>query len=293
MSVNNLNILPFYTSTDDWNHNKHYVPGIYTLITRQDRVLPFQIVRSHLAATPITTANLISYQGGAVVDILALMNGAGLRIDEFPSLGYDLIINPSTIAMAAYLMPPGMYYLHISDGVNDFYSDIFTVVINLDDFLLLRYWHTDNISYNGGHINYETEAYRNYCYLQVNGIGKPEYPFEEEAKNRDGYKFISKQVSYKQYKFEFMAPEYLCDATRIVRMHDYIIIVYQGKVYQVNDVIFTPRWPEKGDLAAVTVEFTTDTVIKVNARGLNGSGGFTFDSDIISFDSTINTFDQI
>jgi hypothetical protein len=72
----------------------------------------------------------------------------------------------------------------------------------------------------------------------------------------------------KKYKFEFIAPEYLCDAIRIVRMHDFVNIYFKGKKYSVENIIFDPKWREQGNLAVVETEFECDTIVKKIGRGI-------------------------
>lgn len=268
---NNLNILPFYSSLNEQDHRKFYAYGhIYTLIAPNSKLLPFQINREHIA-NAISTALLINFETGASINILSELTGAGLHIKQFVSDGYDLIVNPSALIFPILQITDGKYYLQIGDGINTWYSEVFTVVTDLSKYLKIEYWDSGQIAYTGGHIDY-TNPYKNYCYLQTE-IGKPEYPFEEEAQQRDGYIFIEKQISEKKYKFEFLAPEYLCDALRVVRMHDYINIYFKGKKYSVENIIFDPKWREQGNLAVMEVEFECDTIIKKIGRGVVTTGG--------------------
>ena len=267
---NNLNILPFYNSIDEQNHRKDYAYGdVYKLITERTKLLPFQINREHLASAPITTAILYELKTGDSQDILTEINGAGLNIKEFTD--YDLIINPSALIFPTLTITPGQYYIEIGDGTNTWYSEVFTVVTDVSSFLKLKYYDIGNIEYTGGHIDY-TAPFKNYLYIQTE-IGKPEYPFEEEAQKRDGFTFVEKQVSEKKYKFEFLAPEYLCDALRIVRMHDIIYIYFKGQTYRVENIILEPKWQEQGNLAIIEVEFECDTIVKKIGKGIIPTGG--------------------
>ena len=108
---------------------------------------------------------------------------------------------------------------------------------------------------------------QNVVYLPTQ-VGKPEYDFQEEGEKRDGYFFPEKQTSEKIYKFSFLAPEYLCDAMRIIRMSDHVQITSRGETYSADSFLITPKWQEQGDLAGVEAEFETDTVIKKIGRGV-------------------------
>ena len=76
-----------------------------------------------------------------------------------------------------------------------------------------------------------------------------------------GYAFIESQVSKKVYKFTFVAPEYLCDALRIVRLCDTKLIHSKRQMYELTTFNMDVEWQEQGDLASVECEFETDTVI--------------------------------
>jgi len=274
---NNLSILPFYGEVSEQDYKKFQSFGeVYPLISEASKILPFQIRRETRENT-INKAKIVSFETGAETNILTEFNGAGLNIKRFESDGYDLIINPSALIFPLFRMTAGQYYLEIGDGVENWFSEIFTVVENLSNYVKLTYHDRDNMYYTGGHIDY-TPPFKNYCYIRTE-IGKPGYPFEEQAQKRDGYIFIEKQISEKKYKFEFLCPEYLCDALRIVRMHDYIVLNDKGKKYQIENIIFEPKWKDQGNLAVMEVEFECDTVIKKVGKGILPANSGEFNTD--------------
>ncbi|AFM54802.1 hypothetical protein B620_gp24 [Croceibacter phage P2559S] len=275
---NNLNVLPFYSSLAEQNHRKPHVYGdIHPLISGSTKILPFQINRE-TRGNGITSVQLINHFTGVSQNITAEAQAAGLHIKPFAAQGYDLIVNNSALIFPSLVLDKAAYYLRITDGVDVWFSEIFTVVNDLTPYLKIEYWDKDAIAYTGGHIDY-TAPYKNYCYIKTE-IGKPEYPFEEKAQKRDGYIFIETQISEKKYKFEFLAPEYLCDALRAVRLHDYINIYFRGKKYAVENIIFDPKWKEQGNIAVMEVEFECDTIIKKVGRGaVTTSGGGSFNAD--------------
>jgi hypothetical protein len=233
---NNLSILPFYGDINQQDYKKFQSFGeVYPLVSEKARLLPFQI-RRDTRTNAITKLNLINYSTGASINILAESFGAGLNLKRFESDGYDLLINSSALIFPTLQMIAGQYYLEIGDGVENWFSEVFTVVNNINSFVKLTYSDRENLYYTNGHIDYSA-PFKNYLYIRTE-IGKPEYPFEEEAQKRDGYTFIEKQISEKKYKFEFLCPEYLCDALRIVRMHDYIEIKDGLKKYQIESTPF-------------------------------------------------------
>tara|TARA_R110000851_G_scaffold141057_1_gene278629 strand:+ start:5212 stop:6081 length:870 start_codon:yes stop_codon:yes gene_type:complete len=270
---NNLNILPFYDSVEKQHHRKFYAfEQTFNLISENVRLLPFQIKRDHSAGSTINKLNLLNLETGVSINILAGATSAGLGVLEFASEGYDLLINPSLLILPTTQMPLGKHYLEIGDTVgNTWFSDIFNIVRDTAQYLKLIYWDQDNFIHSDGHIDYSTQ-YKNYVYLPTE-VGKPEYPFEEVAQKRDGHVFIEKQISEKKYKFTFIAPEFLLDALRIVRMHDHIEILSKGETYDVETIIINPKWQDQGDLASVEAEFECDTVIKKIGKSIVSSGG--------------------
>lgn len=160
----------------------------------------------------------------------------------------------------------GKYYLVLSDGVDTWFSDVFTVVKDISGYLKLEWWDDADFVMDAGAIVYTEPAYKNVLYL-CSEIAKPEYNFTEEIIERDGYTFPVKQVSEKKYRFSFLASEYLLDVLRFVRMSDHVRISKDGQTFvDVDTFLITPDWEAAGDVAVVDAEFTTDTVAKKNGH---------------------------
>lgn len=261
---NNLFPLPWYDSLKRQNHRRDYAFGnIYPLLTPDRKLLPFQI-RRNTRNKGITKLILRNLQGQQIADIRSQMIETGLQIKRFQSEGYDLIIYTGNLPMAI-TTHEGLYYAEMSDGVQTWYSEVFDIVRTVDDYMMIEWWDEQPLYYEGGHIEYDGGKYKNRVYLRTQ-VGKPEYNFEEDGEDRDGYFFPEKQVSEKVYKFTFLAPEYLCDAMRIIRMSDHVEITSRGEKYNADSFLITPEWQDQGDLAAVEAEFETDTVIKKIGR---------------------------
>lgn len=273
---NNLSPLPFYTDMDEQNHRKSYAYGsIYPLYCPLGSVPPFQIIREHDDAT-ITFVSLVKYGEGVATEVTEAMTGAGLQIMRYAAYGYDVIIYPSTAPMNLTLTE-GRYYLVITlSDDSQYYSDIFTVVGDMSGFLQVQWWDLEDLVMDGGRIVYST-GYRNTLWLQTQ-LGKPDYDFQEEGEQRDGYFFPEKMISEKKYKCTILAPEYLCDVMRFIRMSDYINIRDQyGHMYHCDTFLCSPEWQEQGDLASVGIEFTCDTVAK--KIGKHYGAGYDFNDD--------------
>lgn len=253
---NNISPLPFYDDISLQNHRKDYAFGnIYQLITYRNMLLPFQAVIA--GGTSVSWVRLYNFNTGEYVDITKSMKENGLVIKTYT--GFNLLKYPGTLPVAE-IKHEGRYYLAVSiSGLGVLYSDVFTVTNRVDDYLLIKYGNSYDFNMKNGIVDF-SDNFKFKCYLNTQ-IGKPEYNFEEESTDRMGYSFIESQVSKKTYKFTFLAPEYLCDALRIVRLCDYKKITSKAQTYDMTTFSMEPEWEEQGDLAAVECEFETDTVI--------------------------------
>jgi hypothetical protein len=161
----------------------------------------------------------------------------------------------------------GIYYLRLSDGVQTWYSEMFTVVQDVSGYLKIQWWDIENLVFDAGQIVYKNPDFKNTLYLSTE-LGKPDYEFEEDGEERDGYFFPEKQISVKTFKCTILAPEFLCDVMRFIRMADYIHITDKyGREYDCDTFLITPKWQTQGDLASVEIEFKTNTVVKKIGRG--------------------------
>lgn len=263
---NNLSILPWYTSIKEQNHWKSYAYGdIYPLFAPADKLLPFQIMRN-TRSNGITRVILYSKDGKQVADITQFMKDAGLQVVRFQSLGYDIIVYPANLPLPINQFD-GIYYCSLSDGAQIWYSEMFTAVQDVSGYLKIEWYDVENLIFDAGQIVYQNPGFRNVLYLCTE-LGKPEYKFEEEGEERDGYFFPKKQISEKTYKCTILAPEYLCDVMRFIRMADYIRVTDKyGRIYDCDTFLITPKWQTQGNLASVEIEFETATVVKKIGRG--------------------------
>lgn len=165
--------------------------------------------------------------------------------------------------------PEGRYYLATSSGGKYYVSDVFTIVHDLTNYLKIEWWDDEDFIMDGGVLVYKNNAgtfqYKNTLWLQTD-LAKPDYVFEEEGENRDGYFFPIKQISEKRYRFRFLAPEYILDVMRFIRMSDHIVITYRGQQFYPDTFLMTPSWEGNGNLANVDCEFDTNTVAKKIGR---------------------------
>lgn len=284
---NNLSPLAFHDKLSEQNHRASYAFGqIYPLYANTSQLLPFQLMRTH-RNDAITRVDVFNRKGVFVRQMLSETLNAGLKIVSYADYGIDVIKFPANYVMATDL-EEGMYYLEISDGVQTWYSDMLTLVNDLSAYTMIEWYDTDDLYFDAGIINYQG-GYRNRLYFP-NELGKPEYQFEEEGESRDGYFFAEKQVSQKTYKCTILAPEFVVDAMRLIRLSDIVNVRDKfGRTYDCDTFLITPQWQTQGDLAQVEIEFTTSTVVKKIGRGylLGNRGDYNDD-----FNDDFNNFDN-
>lgn len=154
-------------------------------------------------------------------------------------------------------------YLELSDGIDTWYSAYFGFC---NPCMRIEWYDVEDFIMDAGAIAY-SDGYKNEMFFDAE-IGMPEYEFEEEVAERNGYQFPISQISYKKYKFTILVPEEVCDVMRFIRLSDHIYISTRENIYKATSFLMTPTWAEQGYLAEVACEFTTDTVAKKIGKGV-------------------------
>ena len=227
---------------------------------------------------PTTVKNFKIYTrcGELVDDFTADMIASGLTIKHVQSQDIDVIVYPGFFPISQ-VIADGQYYAEMSDGVDTWYSEIFTISKAASSYLKIEWWDVEDFVMDAGAIVYTSPKYHNKLYIPAD-IAKPEYEFEEESEERDGYTFPIKQISKKTFHFSFLASEYLLDVMRFIRLSDYAEITYKGQRYSVDSFMLSPEWEDYGDVASVDAEFTTATVAKKIGLGyIRSTGDFNND----------------
>ena len=263
--ANNYNVLPFYSSKEYWHSKRWYTYGqICPVAARKDYLVPFQLY---------FTRDVVSTSGNITLDIKRVNDD--FTVKSF-TLNHSFIHTPEYVIIKfpeqqITALPLGLYYYKVTyQETNDSgiaqgealeaYSDIISIMDDESDFVRLEYWNASDIITNGYTISF-ADNFKFVSYIHST-IAKPDYEFEEELTKRLGYKFIETQVSTKVYKFNFLATEANCDAMRIARMCDYIKFTTSLDVYNALYMSFEVAWQDYGDVANLTVEFETDTIIQ-------------------------------
>ena len=277
---NNLSVLPWYTSIDQQNARKWWIyERVYPLYTPAGFILPFQLMVEHVSNPVIAFIYLMDANTGQVVDgsMKSKLQNGGMVFKQFASLGYDVLVFPGLLPVLTSLNSGRYYFIGQING-HEYFSEIFTVVNDIEPYLKIQWWDTSDFVMDAGTIVYTNPAFKNVLYLD-SSIAKPEYPFEEEGEIRDGYFFPVKQISEKRYRFRFFASEYLLDVMRFIRMADYAEITYHGQRYSLDTFLITSDWEDNGDVAAVEAEFDTATVAKKIGLGYIKSQRGDFNDD--------------
>ena len=287
---NNLSVLPWYTSIDQQNARKWWVyDRVYPLFTPAGFILPFQILLPYRSSPSMTQCVLYDANTDTAVDssVKAKLDDTGFAFKQFQTLGYTVAVYTGGLP-AFTTMNNGRYYLRIRINNVYYYSEIFTVVNDIQPYLKIEWWDIEDFAMDAGVIAYTEPDFKNVLYLQAD-IAKPEYPFEEEGATRDGYFYPTKQISEKRYRFNFLASEYLLDVMRFIRMADYAQITKNGQTYSLDTFLITPEWDANGDVATVEAEFDTATVAKKIGLGYIKSQRGDFNDD---FNNDFNNQEQ-
>lgn len=262
---NNYSSLPVYTSLDQQFHrlNPESVP--FHLPADAARILPISIVRPENTAEELTQIRAYRKDDTTYIDLTAI--AANFTIIETTT--YDVLLYPAISAFSPVLAP-GFWYLRLTDGTYTWYTEVFTIALDLTPFVKLEFSHSAPIRYTGGQMDYSGN-YKQRIYLSTN-ISRPRYPLEIQAKVRAGYTFDEIVVSKKVYAMEFPAPEYLCDLLRTIRLHDTVTATCRGITYNIQKATPVIDWPEGEDLAQVEIEMECDTIVRVFGDGAEYTG---------------------
>ncbi len=259
---NNFSPLAFRKKESKATYEKWYAFGKnYAIPASANTLIPFQF----------TDVNVGEVQPD-IIEVVAVNQetGEGIKTgvyvsrDDMPEHGSVLYVSPGKNSFREAL-PQGTYRAKFKIGTQVYISTPFCVIPGIETsskYLLIEYWNDEKIAYPGGFITTgANNDFRYQMYVPAT-ICKPKYEFEEELTKRAGYKFLELQTSTKVYAFTFVAPEFICDAMRLIRLSDYIRISHDGEYYNALNFEFDVDWQEQLYLAAVDCQFETDSIIQ-------------------------------
>ena len=278
---NNFSVLPWYRSKADQNAQRWWIYGrVYPLFTPAGFMPTWQFMIPSQDYGGFLSLALFNANTDAQILSIPRVDFGQYGILQ-KTIGDYVVLYYSAILPILNSQDNGRYYLRLNHDGDYYYSDVFTVVNDIQPYLKLEWWDDQDFVMDAGAIAYDG-TFKNALYLDSD-IAKPEYVFEEEGETRDGYFYPVKMISEKRYRFNFLAPEYLLDVLRFVRMADHIQITKNGQVYSLDTFLITPEWEANGDVAVVAAEFETATVAKKiglgYVRALRGDFNDDFNDD--------------
>lgn len=259
---NNFSPLAFRKKESKATYEKWYAFGKnYAIPASANTLTPFQFTELNI---PVFDPNTIEVEVINEETGEAKKSGVYVSFDVMPEHGGVLYVSPGKNSFREAL-PQGTYRARFSIGDEVYISTPFCVIPGIETsskYLLIEYWNDEKIAYPGGFITTGANNDFKYQMYVPATICKPKYEFEEELTKRAGYKFLELQTSTKVYAFTFVAPEFICDAMRLIRLSDYIRISHDGEYYNALNFEFDVDWQEQLYLAAVDCQFETDSIIQ-------------------------------
>lgn len=259
---NNFSPLAFRKKESKATYEKWYAFGKnYAIPASANTLTPFQFTELNIPVFDPDTieVDVVNEETGE-----ATKTGVYVSFDVMPEHGGVLYVSPGKNSFREAL-PQGTYRARFSIGDEVYISTPFCVIPGIETsskYLLIEYWNDEKIAYPDGFITTgANNDFRYQMYVPAT-ICKPKYEFEEELTKRAGYKFLELQTSTKVYAFTFVAPEFICDAMRLIRLSDYIRISHDGEYYNALNFEFDVDWQEQLYLAAVDCQFETDSIIQ-------------------------------
>lgn len=259
---NNFSPLAFRKKESKATYEKWYAFGKnYAIPASANTLIPFQFTDVNVGEVQPDSIEVVAVNQETGESI---KTGVYVSRDDMPEHGSVLYVSPGKNSFREAL-PQGTYRARFSIGDEVYISTPFCVIPGIETsskYLLIEYWNDEKIAYPDGFITTgANNDFRYQMYIPAT-ICKPKYEFEEELTKRAGYKFLELQTSTKVYAFTFVAPEFICDAMRLIRLSDYIRISHDGEYYNALNFEFDVDWQEQLYLAAVDCQFETDSIIQ-------------------------------
>lgn len=262
-TFNNFSPLAFREKSQKATYKKWYAYGKeFALPFSTTELPPFQFTVASLPSFDPTTVEVF-----LVNEATGVRSGTGIKIkvDTMDEHNSVLYVSPGSNVYAKSI-EPGVYRAEFTIPEGETYvSTPICVTEGIEtntNFVKLEYWNDENLAYPNGFITTGIDNDFKFQMYIPTTFFKPKYEFEEEITKRAGYKFLELQTCNKVFGFSFLAPEYICDALRLVRLSDYIRFTHDGEYYNALNFEYTPDWQDNGYLAAIECQFETDTIIQ-------------------------------
>jgi len=239
-------IFPFYTRTDERDRNM--TDPIYT---PRNNLPPFQLVRSHLASTPITTITLVDFDGNET-NITSYFSPLP-TVYELTSYDY--------IQYTGYTLgtpiPAGAYHLKITDGPNTWYSEWFETHSTTDlagNFIKLTYTSSVEVG-TVGYAPYYGQGFSQYAYFR-GWIRHGSHENELQVTGFNGEDVIEEAITKQRLVLRMYCTEAMHRALTTLPAHTTVTILdtYNKTYTAVNVEVGQPVWTPK--IGRIDITFT-------------------------------------
>lgn len=262
-TFNNFSPLAFREKSMKATYKKWYAYGKeFALPFSTTELPPFQFTVANLPSFDPTTVEVF-----LVNEATGVRTGTGIKIkvDTMDEHNSVLYVSPGSNVYAKSI-EPGVHRAEFTIPEGETYvSTPICVTEGIEtntNFVKLEYWNDEKLAYPNGFVTTGTDNDFKFQMYIPTTFFKPKYEFEEEITKRAGYKFLELQTCNKVFGFNFLAPEYICDALRLVHLSDYIRFSHDGEYYNALNFEYSPDWQDNGYLAAIECQFETDTIIQ-------------------------------
>lgn len=282
MLLKNLyNVVPIHESASDWYENKKTYHGVdrYPLVP-VGKILPTFLY--------MTNGDVYVMNGKADIQLYDALTGDAVgKVIEAEVVQYGRDTKPLYIkGMQLVGQKEGVYYYTLkgNDG-KEFVSEPFRWV-NDEGLIHIRYRRSTRIDAGGVRIEFPTGMYFD-MYVRSE-IMMPEYQYDSEVEELDGYVFVRKKVSYKKHRFTFLCTDYMAEAVRLIWHCNDVVIEQHGEEYKVDYMDAPdPSWKADNHLMQMDITFRTDTIMQTNGESDENSGVEMLSYDG-SFDASFN-----
>ena len=285
-AVVNYSPLPVYNSIDKQFHRRDFSDGfVYPIYATTQSLLPFQFTRDK-RSDDFNSVVLVSLTTGEQIDITEQALQISVILDT-TGTDYDVVMFRG-LSPLGITLPEGRHYLKLSDGVETWYTEVMTLVQDTSDFLEVVYYDRANIGFSDVHISFR-DSFKFVVWLPAD-LARPDYVTEEEVTKREGRVFTERQIAEKVFRFTSYAPEFLCDALRIMQLCDFVQLRFNGNTYDAEHVNLTMDWGDSPVFAVVEGEFNCGVLIKKIPNVFDESGSFdgSFNNDFDTEATQVN-----
>ena len=301
--------LRFYTAEAYRVLNRHAILNYFNfvpLIVDRKYLLPFQVdcAKTNINLSGIevinelTTASLINYRTGAIVNLLSYLNFE-FRVDDLtaPTWQYIRYYKDSALSNQPY----GVYYIHLASEDGEWYSELFKMG---------SYANTITLEYNNS-ASFAGMQTSDSSFMKAIYEGRT-FDAGEYSKHTEGYKDKDNFDIYSYRRFDKLRTLWIRGDSNVADLIEFVQLCSEvyltdevGKRSEIEIMEATPETVSRGNYLDIFVKYRIkgNSIISVNSTpsyqwfvqvpaGGTIPVGETFNDLIETFDDKIETFDQ-